>query len=153
MEGKQKQKFEAFYALIRASSPTYRESDDETFQSFIETTLGAALFYLPQNKQLHFSGMISKSANELLKVDPLAKVTKDHYYPRKVSARHLLTTDYSLNEVIQMCNEKYLRYHLVTPKENKLLTPFQTVAKFESPEKSYKDANIELVPFSENEEN
>ena len=115
MDPKHRQKFKAFYALLQAISPAYRKSNDETFQSFIETTLGAAIFYLPGNKELHFSGMISESAKQLKDGTP----TKDHYYPRKVSARHLLTTDYSLDEVIKLCNEKYLRYHLVTPSENK----------------------------------
>ena len=92
--------------------------------------------------------MISQSAKKLKPQDH----TRDHYYPRKWSARQLLSSDYTLDEVIKLCNEQFLCYHLITKVENKQLVPFQKVTTFETPEKSYEDAGIVLVPLEEDEE-
>ena len=139
MKKAQSEKFEAFYALVQSLHTTYVFATDAQKQ-FIETTVGAALFYLPSNKKQHFTGQFSEEA---LAGD---ENVQEHRYPRKYSARQLLTNPpASLDELIEVCNTMYLTYNITTKAENKRLVPYQKVDTFVSPEHSYKQAGIKLV--------
>ncbi len=114
----------------------------EAQKQLIETTVGAAIFYLPASKKVHFTGMISHGALSALPKAP----TKEHLYPRRVSAKNLLTNPPgTLEEMIEELNTKYMCYNLTTKEENKRLIPYQKVNTFVSPEESYRLAGITLV--------
>ena len=132
-------KYQAFHYLLSQLSSYYLEAD-EAGQQLLETTVGAGLFYLPSKKKLHYSGMISPESLES------GKQTQEHMYPRKIAALELLNTvPETVDLLIQQCDDKYLRYHIVTPSQNKQLCPFQKVGTFISPEHSYELAGIELI--------
>jgi len=140
MNQSQKDKFAACYKIILSLSPFYNGTDSETERAFMETTVGAAIFYLPSNKALHFTGLISE------KVAMGGKSSQEHLYPRKVSGRALLSNPpATFDEFVDECNGKYLRYNLTTSEENKRLIPFQKVDVFVTPMEAYACADIKLV--------
>ena len=125
--------------MLHALASSYISATDAQKQ-FIETTIGAALFYLPANKSQHFTGCVSE---EYLNG---GKECKEHLYPRKYSARQLLINPPAdIDELIDICNHKYLQYNITTPAENRRLLPYQKVDTFVSPEHSYAAAGITLV--------
>ena len=60
---KVKNKCEALLNLIIGIQPFYHKSNDEK-KRFIETTIGAAIFYLPKKNSVLFTGKISKEAKK-----------------------------------------------------------------------------------------
>ena len=84
-EEKTKSKFNVIFKLINKFKEVWLTSNDYE-KSFIETTLGAAIFYLPTTKKT-FSGLISEEASKISK----KKWVKEHQYPRKLSAKFILT--------------------------------------------------------------
>lgn len=140
MNQKNQDKFAACYKVILSLAPFYNGTNSETERAFMETTVGAAIFYLPTVKVVHFTKMVSEE------VARGGKSTQEHLYPRKVSGRALLTNPPStFDEFVDICNDKYLRYNLTTAEENKRLVPFQKADVFVSPEQSYAHAGIVLV--------
>src|SRR5260370_37294235 len=75
--------------LVRAMKPIYSRVDaTDTQKDLLETMIGAAIWYMPQSKEL-WTGRISKEA---LKAKANGEKTcKDHNYPRKVAGRELLS--------------------------------------------------------------
>ena len=139
MNQSQKDKFAACYKIVLSLAPIYVEASD-TERAFMETTVGAAIFYLPSNKAEHFTGFISEE------VAKGGKSTQEHLYPRKVSGRQLLLSPPStFDEFVDECNTKFLRYNLTTSVENRRLVAFQKADVFVSPEHSYESANVRLV--------
>jgi hypothetical protein len=140
MNQKNYDKFVACYKVILSLAPFYNDTNSEAERAFMETTVGAAIFYLPSAKAVHFTGMISEE------VACGGKSSQEHLYPRKVSGRALLMDPpATFDEFVSLCNNKYLRYNLTTKAENKRLVPFQKVDVFVSPEQSYAHAGIVLV--------
>ena len=136
----QKDKFAACYKVILSLAPFYNGTNSETERAFMETTVGAAIFYLPTVKVVHFTGMVSEE------VARGGKSSQEHLYPRKVSGRALLSNPpATFDEFVEVCNDKYLRYNLTTSEENKRLIPFQKVDVFVSPMEAYACADIKLV--------
>ena len=80
---KTESKFKITFELIKKLRPTWLESNDYE-KAFIETILGATIFYLPTSKD-SFYGMISENANN---TDKKLRI-KEHQYPRKMSAKEL----------------------------------------------------------------
>ena len=64
-EEKTKSKFNVIFKLINKFKEVWLTSNDYE-KSFIETTLGAAIFYLPTTKKT-FSGLISEEASKISK--------------------------------------------------------------------------------------
>ncbi len=140
MNNKARDKFISCYKMVLALSPLYNGTDNETERAFMETTIGAAIFYLPTQKAIHFTGYVSE---EVLNG---GKAIKEHLYPRKVSGSSLLSNPpATLEEFIKVCNDKYLSYNFTTATENKRLVPYQKMSEFVSPETSYELAKITLV--------
>ena len=140
MKASSLEKYQAFFDMVNNLQVVYMTGTDAQKQ-LIETTIGAAIFYLPASKRVHFTGMISEGAVAALPKAP----TKEHLYPRRVSARNLLSNPpATLEAMIEELNTKYMCYNLTTKEENKRLIPYQKVDTSVSPEDSYEKAGIVL---------
>ena len=137
---------QAFYQSDQCS-PNQRQ--------LLETMVGAAIWYFPQSDEL-WTGMISLDALRAFAgtSEPKAvKITKDHHYPRKVAASELLALDWTTianpaAEVLERYLNRYGRFNLVLPEENKRLVKYQKTRSFVSPDHSYASAKIELIELS-----
>ncbi len=134
--------------ILVALSPVYfdKETNDNQ-RRLIETTIGAAIFYLPQG-QKYWTGQISLVALEALKLDPKTTLTKEHQFPRKIAAKELIYYFRAENKevsLLELYEKKYGKYNLVTPSENKKVSAEQREGVFENIEIAYKKARIELV--------
>jgi len=133
-------KFNELYNAILNLKKQWDEADVYG-KSFIETIVGAGIYYLPITKKT-YTGLISE--NGLL--EPYNKLVKEHQFPRKISARLLLETPpNSLAEFTELYYTKYGLWNLVTKKENTTLKKFQKANIFETPELAYIKANIKLI--------
>ncbi len=129
---------------------------NENHKQLLETMIGAAIWYLPQGKEL-WTGEISIYAlKKLFESHEPHKITltKDHHYPRKVAAAELFKLDWSTflspaEEVLKRYQNIYGRYNLVLPEENKRLVKYQKGIIFTSPEDSYRKAGIYLRNITE----
>ena len=142
------EKCEILEKIIISISDIY-ENATETQKSFIETTIGASIFYISQNASL-WTGKISENAFKNLKSKK--KITKDHQYPRKIAGKELFENKQLLQNnkisVKQLFEEKYGRFNYITPEENGKLRPFQKEENFISVEHSYREAKILLKEIS-----
>ena len=126
--------------MLYALHDCYINADPEA-KPFYETTIGAAIFYLPQSKALHYTGMISEAAVET------GSHCKEHLFPRKIRAEALLTEPpETVEELVDVCNRLYLRYNITTSAENTRLKQYQRADTFTDPESAYKLAAITLIP-------
>lgn len=114
-------------------------------RDFIETIIGAAIWYMPQADGM-WSGLASAAAVEAAECGNT--VVRDHHYPRKIAAREL----FELSDELLTCEELLVRYQhrygvfsVVTSEENRRLMKFQKAGVFTSPEASYEAAGIKLV--------
>jgi hypothetical protein len=137
------EKFEACVNVIISAQPFYKNSSGSA-KDFIETTIGAAIFYLPGARC--WSGMISES----LANNPSLKKVVEHEYPRKISAKNLLAVNWEnvdnpVEELKNLYYTKYGRFNYVTKEENSKLRVFQKGGIFTTPKESYAKCNIQLV--------
>lgn len=133
-------KFNELYNVILNLKEQWNDSD-EYGKSFIETIIGAGIYYLPITKKT-YTGLISE--NGLL--EQYDKLVKEHEFPRKISAKLLLESPpNSLDEFIDLYYTKYGLWNLVTKKENTALKKFQKSNIFETPKLAYEKANIKLI--------
>lgn len=112
-------KFLALKCLLDQIRSVYGQSNDATQRSFIETVVGAAIFYLPTSINKHFTGYISVAAIKGF-VNGQRRV-KDHTTPRKFAARELLKSPLRLDELKSKYHDHLARYMYVTSTENSLL--------------------------------
>ena len=144
-EDKVVNKCSALFNLIIGVREFYKKSNDDN-KRFIETTIGAAIWYLPKNKEILFTGKISNEA--ILK----GEKSEDHLYPRKIAASELLNYQWEgeadpVKALADLFMTKYGKYNYVSKLENKRLIKFQKSEVFETPQKSYDNANIELINY------
>ena len=144
---KVKTKCEALLNLIIGIQPFYHKSNDEK-KRFIETTIGAAIFYLPKKNSVLFTGKISKEAKRK------NEKSEDHLYPRKIAAAELLNIKWDKikdpnQNLVNLFIKKYGRYNYVSKSENKKLIQFQKSGVFKDPKKAYQRAGIELVNYKD----
>jgi len=136
--------------VVVALSDLYFEGNlDEGQRGLVETLIGAGIWYLPSGKEL-FSGKVSKSALEEIKINPEAKLVEEHGFPRKVAGKALINEhldDLKLDHkiLLDLYLNKMGRFNLVLKVENNELKKFQKTNVFISEEEAYKAANIELV--------
>lgn len=131
------------------------EDCNANHKQLLETMIGAAIWYLPQVKEL-WTGDISIGAlKKIFESDNPKKIklTKDHHYPRKVSAAELFKLNWSTfsnpaEEVLHRYKNIYGRFNFVLPEENKSLVKYQKEHIFRSPEDSYRKAGIYLRNIS-----
>ncbi len=137
-------KCQSLHAILYGVREYYEKASPDQ-KIFIETTIGAALWYLPKNKKLLFTGKIS--------LDALAKNerSEDHFFPRKIAARELLEGihDTSATGIMNSFLQKYGRYNYVSKSENKKLIKYQKSNTFFSSSDSYKKADVNLVDYED----
>ena len=126
----------------------YKTSNEDS-KRFVETTIGAAIWYLPKKTALLFTGKISKEA--IIKNER----SEDHLFPRKIAAQEILEFDWESESdpVETLCNaylQKYGRFNYVSKAENKKLIKFQKSTVFSDADTAYANAKIELVDFEKN---
>ena len=117
-------------------------------KAFIETMVGAAIWYIPKPKNA-WTGFISFETLKAFHPNSSIgnpKFSEEHVYPRKVAAR-LLLESLSLDgdRLLDLFTNKYGRLHYITPDENKAVIRFQKDSVFTEPESAYKSAGIELI--------
>jgi len=140
----QEEKFKVLFDLIHDIQDSYIKASEKE-KSFYQTIVGAAIFYLPTNKET-FSGLISESALLI----PKNKWVKEHSYPRKIASKNLLENPpQTISDLKNVFYTKFGIWNYVTKKENSDLRKYQKIHNFQSPEISYQLANIKLVKKSE----
>lgn len=147
------ERFEILVKTIIQIQPLYNNCKNESQLAFIETMIGAGLWYLGKGV---WTGKISKNVLKLFLSDSGIedpKFTEDHEYPRKVSARELLMINWMkyknpTKEMVSQFIQKYGRVNYVTKNENSRLTKFQKADVFTTPETAYQKAKVELIQIS-----
>lgn len=147
-------KAEILGRMIPLLSELYHDENLKPAQrAFLETVIGAGIFYISSSKIL-FNGKISKAALEKVKNGDNVKLVKEHAFPRKVAGRRLFTDD--LKYIIagektfkELFMEVYGRYNLVLQEENQRLKQFQKTDVFISEDEAYKSAGIVLVELKD----
>jgi hypothetical protein len=144
--------------IVREVSKIYnQDQSSENQKHFIETMIGAALWYLPVVDEC-WSGKISVEAIQSFHPDSnkQPKLTSDHEYPRKIAAADLLTRDFDASDDLAenlylLYKSKYGRINYITPRENKALTQYQRKGVFENPSVSYQKVGIKLISITKAE--
>jgi hypothetical protein len=138
-------------ATVRAIKSVYIDKlNTKTQKDFVETMIGAAIWYLPQADEL-WTGMISVDALKTLQAGTkITELTKDHNYPRKCAARELLEMPdehLTTESVLHLYKTRYGRFNFVTSEENRRLMKYQKAEMFSTPENAYSMASVTLVPI------
>ncbi len=149
---KLKERCEILEKIIISISDSYFSKETTKDQKkLIETVLGAAIWYLPHN-QTYWTGKISRGAKETLEQNRKSNLTKEHQFPRKIAAKELLEMkDHLTNKnvsLMQLYENKYAKYNIVTPQENKKLAKYQREHEFIDVETPYIKAKIELIEIT-----
>ena len=137
--------------VIISVSEIHSGTVNENHKAFLETIIGAALFYVSNSKEL-YSGFISKSGWDYLMAGGI-KLSKEHGYPRKIGSRRLLETQCQSfhltgQSLMELYTQEYGRYNLVLPAENHALRKYQKATRFTDMATAYNLANIELIEKS-----
>ena len=145
-EDRVKNKCKGLLKLITGIQKFYKSANDDN-KRFIETTIGAAIWYLPKDNTVLFTGKISKEAIKK------KEKSEDHLYPRKIAAKELLNIDWDKKDkpvdvIASLFIKKYGKFNYVSKSENKKLIKFQKSEIFKSSEKAYNDAGVELVDYN-----
>lgn len=114
-------KFRALWNILNAVRPVYQQTENEQERSYMETVVGAAVFYLP-NLNEHFSGYIS--LNALIGYVSGNRRVKDHMYPRKLAARDLLAQELTAEELKERYHLHLAQFMYVTATENSMLVNY-----------------------------
>ena len=156
-----KEKTEILSEVISLTASLYERKGLTSLQkAFLETLIGAGIWYLPKDKNVLFSGKISKLALAQLQIDPKnTKLVEEHgKYPRKVSGRALYT-EY-LDEIrkdgsrlVELYLNEMGKFNYVLKIENTRLSRFQRTDKFIDEETAYRLAGIEMVAITLEEVN
>jgi hypothetical protein len=109
--------------LLRCSQTIYKDLIDLKEKAFLETIIGAAIFYLPNRVNEHFSGYISLEA--IKSHLNSGKMVKDHMMPRRYSAASVLNPEYSLDNLIADFHNQFASFMYVTSQENKRLVNYE----------------------------
>jgi hypothetical protein len=127
----------------------YRNGN-ENQRAFVETIIGAAIWYIPKPKNF-WTGKMSANAIKSFLNKTKQKLSEEHDIPRKFAAKELLekneilTTEYVEKQYL----EKYCKLHYITPEENKKAIKFQKTKIYQNSNEVYKQANIKLIKVTE----
>ncbi len=146
-------KCNALLKMIQATREPYLQANYEE-QAFIETVIGVAIFYLPKRTKRLWDGKISLLALEDFHPEiginnKTPKLSEDHLYPRKYSAKKLLNEDWanrSMEDLMKYYLDELGRFTYVTPKQNKQLVKHQK--EFKTPKMSYDNAGLSFIEIS-----
>jgi len=116
VERRLNEKISAFLCMLETLREVY-SYENITGKNYIETVVGAALFYLPHPVNECFSGYCSINAlNEKIKG---RRVVKEHIVPRKYAAKKVLAACYESNLFVVDFQERFSRFMYLTPEENR----------------------------------
>lgn len=141
-------------AIIKQVAPIYMApGNTEDQKNYMETIIGAAIWYLPSNYEEMWTRRISVEA--LTKYLPSRgpkpkRLSEDHEYPRKLSAAEALTQEWgdgesAVDNFVKIYKTKYGRFNYVTPHENRVLMRLQRKSVYVDAETAYQKAGIRLV--------
>jgi len=137
---------------VNALRPIYIKST--VYQKdFIETVVGAAIWYLPKSSAA-WTGKISSAALNSFHPESQTKpkLSEDHVFPRKAAARQiLLSEDMTSTNFRKLYRDKYSKLHYITPSENKVLVKFQKADSFREGDDAYSRAGVMLVDATAHE--
>jgi hypothetical protein len=125
------QEVDVLSLAISTLAPIYLQNVRPEAQRMLETTVGAALWYLTKLPEL-WSGFASRQLLEEFGTGNVkVPITDDHFVPRKIAARKLLGADWkSISNPSLFLMDGYLnlygKYHRITPSENRRLMKFQS---------------------------
>ncbi len=114
-------KFKALWKMLGPMRPAYGSAIDPRERSFMETVVGAAVFYLPTSVD-HFSGHMSRAS--IAGFLEGRRIVKDHIYPRKLAGRTLLESEFTLEELMHIHHTKLAIFMYVSAEENSLLVNY-----------------------------
>jgi hypothetical protein len=114
-------KFKALWRMLGPMRSVYRSTSDPRERSFMETVVGAAVFYLPTSVD-HFSGHMSRAA--IAGYLEGRRIVKDHIFPRKLAGRTLLESEFTLDELVHIHHTKLAIFMYVSAEENSLLVNY-----------------------------
>lgn len=127
-------KFAVLKKVLQCSKSIYKDLTDPIEIAFLETIIGAAIFYLPNRVNEHFSGFISIEAiKNYLKT---GKLVKDHILPRRRSASIALNSEFNLDNIEDVFHNQFASFMYVTSQENKKLVNYNDA--------NYDDALVRL---------
>jgi hypothetical protein len=136
--------------IINSLKDIYKDSN-ENQKAFVETIIGAAIWYIPKPKE-SWTGKISIEAIKsfLNKNNKNPKLSEEHDIPRKIAAKELLETDKFLTSeyVEKKYLSRYCKLHYITPEENKKAIKFQKTDVYRNSNEVYKMANIKLIKIN-----
>lgn len=139
--------------VIAAIRPTYIAADPDQ-KRFIETVVGAALWYLPQTQD-SWTGYVSLGVLKLYHPDSghaKPKHSDEHKHPRKIAAQTILA-DRSLSgaRLEKLYITRFSRIHYITPNENKTAQRHQRSDVFTTAKGVYSKAKINLIRVKRND--
>ena len=124
------------------------KNGNENQKAFIETIIGAAIWYIPKPKNF-WTGKISVEAIKMFQNKDIEKpkLSEEHDIPRKFAAKELLETNIFLSAeyVEKQFTEKYCKINYITQEENKKAIKYQRTDVYHNSEEVYKKANINLI--------
>ena len=129
-------KFEAFIQILNAVRPQYNAFEDDGDEAnFMETVIGAAIFYLPNSVNEHWDRKISLRAfKKIMEINrsnngkvEIKGITRDHKLPRKRSARLLLKNQSirSARQIRDLYVDELSKFRYLTPQENRSLINYE----------------------------
>ena len=138
--------------LIKCRERYHRINTSDDQKKFMETMVSAGIFYLPTSLE-NWTGKISEECLNQIRLNKTYTPTKEHEYPRKIAATHLLNNIDKIESGELDLVDFYLnncgRYNFVTRSENTKLKKHQKSEVFTNTETSYLEANINLVEITE----
>ena len=138
---------EVIHRLLSGFQGFY-ESASPGQQAFMETTIGAAIWYLPKPKSAWTGQMSERLLLDLHPDSGLQKVTvsEEHVIPRKHAARELLNAGIPAPDEIKFEFEaRYCKVHYITSGENKKLQSLQRSSDFMATAATYDVIGIRLL--------
>jgi hypothetical protein len=141
-----KERCEFLAKTIKIIRRLYKQATPNQKQ-FIETIIGAAIWYLPKKANQYWTHCISRDAlrNHLPNIKAKPKLTEDHAYPRKLAAEKLLKLNkINAGKIVRLYKKQFGVFNLITPEENRKLMPFQRKGNYINWKDAYKKAGIKL---------
>ena len=139
--------------LIDQTADLYNsESFNAQQRGYMETLIGAGIWYLPSDKKLLYSGKISERAYNSL-INPLekTKLVEEHgRVPRKVAGnwlynKYLNTIRKNPEKLKAIYLDEIGQYNLVLKDENLSIAKFQRSHVFIDEATAYQNAGIKLI--------
>jgi hypothetical protein len=143
---------DALVIMVKATRHVYLRASKYQ-QDFIETVVGAAIWYLPRMKTA-WTGKISlaavKSFGSAETVSP--KLSEEHVFPRKAAARRILLDKHlSSSSFRKQYRDIYGKLHYITPAENRRIVSYQKSDEFTTKTDIYAQADIILINVSDSD--